>query len=216
MTATALKDLADDAKLSRDRAAESEHQRRAMFEEQAGFVDNVRLGNIHDGRLDCVAGNGIMAELGMGVEPEPNNYASLRRSINTSSVNVMAPMPAEEAAENKANPVDQVPQKQRIRPGEYSQLYGPSSIAKAVAAMEPYDPSQEEGKASTADLDQIPVVVIKGFDEKDAGSKGHEVLYSGMADWAAALVENKVSSRMATGGKNEADFLPCRSRTSSL
>lgn len=178
--------------MSRDRAAESEHQRKAMFEEQAGFVDNVRLGNIHDGRLDCVAGNGIMGELGMGIEPEPHDYTSLRRAVTTSAVNAMAPLPAEDAEKGEAaSPQDTMQQKRR--PGEYSQLYGPSSIAKAIAAMQPYDPSQEDGKASTADLDQIPVVVIRGFDEKDGGSKGHDVLYSGMADWAAALVENKVS-----------------------
>lgn len=192
VTATALKGLADDAKLSRERAAESEHARRAMFEEQAGFVDNVRIGNIHDGRLDCVAGNGVMSELGMGVEPEPHDYASLLEAAGVSSGNVMAPTLAEDG-EGMHSTSSNVPAKQKLRPGEYSQLYGPASMAKAIAAMEPFDPALEEGKASTADLDQIPVVVIKGFDEKDAGSKGHEVLYSGMADWAAALVENKVS-----------------------
>ncbi|KAK9895624.1 hypothetical protein P389DRAFT_152177 [Cystobasidium minutum MCA 4210] len=192
VTSTALKSLADDAKLSRDRAAESEHQRKAMFEEQAGFVDNVRLGNIHDGRLDCVAGNGIIGELGMGIEPEPNDYGTLRESVTLSSVNASAPMPAEKAADdNPTNDHATVPR--RRRPGEYSQIYGPASIAKAVAASEPYNPAEEEGKASTADLDQIPVVVIRGFDEKEGGNKGHEVLYTGMADWAAALVENKVA-----------------------
>lgn len=208
VTSVALKDLADEAKLSRDRAAESEHQRRAMFEEQAGFVENVRLGNIHDGRLDCVAGNGIMGELGMGVEPEPNDYNTIQGSLNVSAVNAIAPVSAEDATGEEETPAEKGSASQpKRRPGEYSQIYGPSSIAKAMAAMQEYNSEEEEGKASTADLDQIPVVIIRGFDEKDAASKGNDVLFSGMADWAAALVENKVRRKALASSKGISRWL---------
>jgi hypothetical protein len=223
-----LKSLADDAKAARERAADTEQEKKAMFKEQANFVDNVRMGNIHDGRLDCVAGNGIMGELGMGVEPEPQDErVSFTTSLavsSTASVSPQAhaqdgvnspeegtpdtekeekndkrtlvpllPIPAPTAQPQATSPEASATKLKSSRLGEYSQIYGPASIAKALAAAQPYDPAEDEGKSSTADLDQIPVVVIKGFDEKDAGAKGHDVLYSGMADWAAALVENKVS-----------------------
>lgn len=49
----------------------------------------------------------------------------------------------------------------------------------------------QKGRSSTSDIDQIPIVIIKRFDCKDGGK--HEVLWTCMADWAAALVENRVS-----------------------
>lgn len=36
--------------------------------EQALFAEEIRKGIWHDGRLDCVAGNGVMSELGVGIE----------------------------------------------------------------------------------------------------------------------------------------------------
>ena len=68
VAASALKDLADGAKASRARAADLERQRMKMLAEEPGFVENVRKGWVHDGRLDCVASSGVMGELGMGLE----------------------------------------------------------------------------------------------------------------------------------------------------
>lgn len=68
VAAGALKELADGAKASRARSAEEEKQRREMWAHEQGWVENVRKGRVHDGRLDCVASNGVMGELGMGLE----------------------------------------------------------------------------------------------------------------------------------------------------
>lgn len=197
VSATALKSLADEAKGARQKAADSERERKAMFIEQAGFVDNVRRGNIHDGRLDCVAGNGIIGELGMGLEPEPESLAQTRASEESTS----------RSSENMARKEEQgaigqpshvvLPSSSRR---EYSQIYGPTTLARAYEATRTPEESEQQGKSSTADIDQIPVVIIKGFDEKDGGSKGNEVLYNGMADWAAALVENKVRHQFSCRG----------------
>lgn len=68
MAASALKALSDDAKTARDRAADLERQRIDLFNNETVFVANVQSGYVHDGRLDCLAANGVMGELGMGLE----------------------------------------------------------------------------------------------------------------------------------------------------
>lgn len=68
VAASALKSLADDAKRARERSSQAEKDRIELALNERGFVENVRSGWIHDGRLDCVAANGVMGELGMGIE----------------------------------------------------------------------------------------------------------------------------------------------------
>jgi hypothetical protein len=80
VAASALKDLADEAKASRAKAADAERQRVKMLVEEPGFVENVRKGWVHDGRLDCVASNGVMGELGMGLE-RSGDYSYVHDSI---------------------------------------------------------------------------------------------------------------------------------------
>lgn len=46
-----------------------------MINTNPTFIQNVKENNLHDGRLDCVAANGIMGELGMGIEREGDNDA---------------------------------------------------------------------------------------------------------------------------------------------
>ena len=72
----------------------------------------------------------------------------------------------------------------------YSEIYGPSSNAKANQATI----METEGRSSTADIDQMPIIIIKGFDAKDSGTTA--VLWTAMADWAATLVENRVSASL--------------------
>ncbi|CAD6566825.1 MAG: mitochondrial escape protein 2 [Cyphobasidiales sp. Tagirdzhanova-0007] len=69
----------------------------------------------------------------------------------------------------------------------YSEIYGPSSNAKANQATI----METEGRSSTADIDQMPIIIIKGFDAKDSGTTA--VLWTAMADWAATLVENRIA-----------------------
>lgn len=100
------------------------------------------------------------------------------------------------------------------------EVYGPGSVAKAWQAtiIEPADGSGRSlGRASTADIDQIPIVIIKGLDSLSAiastsgsatssasasssagtpgghSSKSVELLYASVADWAAALTENRIA-----------------------
>lgn len=46
----------------------AQREAEALKVEEARRVERVRQGTWHDGRLDCVSGNGIMSELGVGDE----------------------------------------------------------------------------------------------------------------------------------------------------
>ncbi len=48
--------------------AECEKERAAAERGEAERAELIRRGGWHDGRLDCVAGNGVMSELGFGIE----------------------------------------------------------------------------------------------------------------------------------------------------
>ena len=51
----------------------------------------------------------------------------------------------------------------------------------------------QDGRSSTADIDEIPIVIVKGFDTGASNVKNADVLWTGLADWAAALVENRIA-----------------------
>ena len=86
-------------------------------------------------------------------------------------------------------------------------MYGPGSVAKAWQATVSDVQDGNAGRSSTADIDQIPIVIIRGLDSISAvsssssssspsssnTSKSHELLYAGVADWAAALTENRIA-----------------------
>jgi hypothetical protein len=180
VSANALKSLADEAKTSRDLAASEEKSRIEIYAQEPEFVNRVKNGWVHHGRLDCVASSGIIGELGMGCEPDPDDSE-------------------EEGAEKGVSST------RRGDSGGYTQIYGPASIHKAWQVS--YTPASNRcgddtsegstansGKESTADIDQMPIVIIRGFEAKDGGSR--DVLWSAMADWAATLVENRVSVRV--------------------
>ena len=92
-------------------------------------------------------------------------------------------------------------------------MYGPASVARAWQATISDTPDgSNSGRSSTADIDQIPIVIIRGLDSIGAApsspsssssssssagsantSKSHELIYEGVADWAAALTENRIA-----------------------
>ena len=47
---------------------EEEEVKELLAEQEAKIQERIRLGTWHDPRLDCVAGNGVMSELGVGDE----------------------------------------------------------------------------------------------------------------------------------------------------
>lgn len=51
-----------------EKEVEDEVKRQENLQQQRERLNRIRRGEWHDGRLDCVAGNGIMSELGIGDE----------------------------------------------------------------------------------------------------------------------------------------------------
>ncbi|GJE86794.1 exonuclease [Phanerochaete sordida] len=75
---TALRDVNADARKRRAKRQEEERVRAAFAEQEARVRERIRAGTWHDPRLDCVAGNGIMSELGVGDEWFGANDAEAR------------------------------------------------------------------------------------------------------------------------------------------
>ncbi|KAJ7184170.1 RNA12 protein-domain-containing protein [Mycena filopes] len=80
---TALKSV----NASRQRDVHREIRREKLEEERAEMnaaaLEKIRRGTWHDGRLDCVAGNGIMSELGIGDERMEDDDAVLFTHLET-------------------------------------------------------------------------------------------------------------------------------------
>jgi len=73
IVSSALKDVSAHGQRERKRAQEHAQDDILMAAAEARELQEIKLGIWHDGRLDCVAGNGIMSELGLGIE-EPTVY----------------------------------------------------------------------------------------------------------------------------------------------
>ncbi|KAG6910918.1 hypothetical protein DXG01_006601 [Tephrocybe rancida] len=66
---TALKGVSSSHRAATKRQIQKREYRKLRQEEDERIRSEIRKGTWHDGRLDCVAGNGIMSELGFGDEP---------------------------------------------------------------------------------------------------------------------------------------------------
>jgi hypothetical protein len=67
VTTRALTSLAAEANSQRESALK---QLELIRSDEDGSLQSIRQGRWHDGRLDAVAGNGAMSELGVGIEKE--------------------------------------------------------------------------------------------------------------------------------------------------
>jgi len=65
----ALKDVSHNAQEDHKRKQEREKNRIVMQAAKAERRELIARGGWHDGRLDCIAGNGLMSEVGLGDEP---------------------------------------------------------------------------------------------------------------------------------------------------
>ena len=70
VTATALKQISDGAKEDQSKAFAISEDRRKNKVEIDRLHSSIEEFGVKDGRLDCVAGNGAMSELGHGIEKE--------------------------------------------------------------------------------------------------------------------------------------------------
>lgn len=124
-----------------EKQVEDEAKRQESLRQQRERLSQIRRGEWHDGRLDFVAGTGVMSELGIGDEK-----------------------------------------------------FGPNDVDAGVGEVESRDAvgidHENEPNEDLAAMRGLPVVVIRGFEDKIGGKS--EFL-DVVAQWATNLVDNKVS-----------------------
>jgi hypothetical protein len=136
-----------------------------MEAERRHRLDMIKRGAWHDGRLDCVSGNGVMSELGLGEEPtfESDLYPAKPSPPLLDDVAPIAGEGAPPTAESLpfiANP-------------------DPPSDDKATADVD------EEAEF----IKTLPIVVLQNFAQK--AGKGD--VWNVLAEWGASLVENRIA-----------------------
>lgn len=77
VSASALKTISDNTKQAQAQAFVAAEDRRQTKEDRLHIRGILERDGIRDGRIDCLAGNGIMSELGVGLEAEQDETASL-------------------------------------------------------------------------------------------------------------------------------------------
>ncbi|OCF36360.1 exonuclease [Kwoniella heveanensis BCC8398] len=165
----ALKDVSNNAQHAHQEEVQDAKTHAEALVEKERLRRLIARGGWHDGRLDCVAGNGAMSELGVGDEP-----------YFESDLDVASPPLMDDTAPIKGEAV----------PPTAASL----PMAQAPSAEE--EAAKAAQAAATADLDaeseqirSLPIVVLKNFAQKTA--KGD--LWNVLAEWGASLVENKVA-----------------------
>lgn len=127
------------------KAIEAEKRRRLDELETEKRREEIRHGTWHDGRIDCVAGNGVMSELGVGIESFDEDWRD----------------------EEIGNVGEKELEIQRLN-----------------------FKTQEDIDAIRA----LPIVVLKNFSSPSRASATKDEMLGVLAQWASALVENKVWS----------------------
>jgi hypothetical protein len=71
---SALSSLSTSHLAAREKEIEREERRRLDELETEQRREAIRHGTWHDGRIDCIAGNGVISELGVGIERFDGDY----------------------------------------------------------------------------------------------------------------------------------------------
>ncbi|BEJ12329.1 hypothetical protein CspHIS471_0207890 [Cutaneotrichosporon sp. HIS471] len=169
IVANALKEVSSHAREDRVAAEQHERNKVSLAADREKRQRMVEQGTWHDGRLDCVAGNGPISELGFGIEEMTEN-----------DVSGVAPLLGSTA------PIT----------GEAVPPTG-SSIAfdKEIKAATQSDRPDVDVDSDAELIKTLPVVVLRNFAFKPARGE----LWSVLAEWGASLIENKVAHVIVVG-----------------
>ena len=134
-----------------------------MEEERHRRLDLIKRGAWHDGRLDCVAGNGVMSELGYGEEPtlDTDLFAA---KISPPLIDDVAPIAGE-----------------AVPPTFESLPLIPPQAAE--------DKSSSDVDEEAEFIKTLPIVVLQNFAQK--AGKGD--VWNVLAEWGSSLVENRIA-----------------------
>lgn len=168
----ALKDVsthARDKRVSDQKHKKDEINLAADRERQVRLI---RQGLWHDGRLDCVAGNGIMSELGLGIE-----------ALSEGDMETAAPLMSSTA------PIDG----EAVPPTSASITF--EAEVKAATAPSTLNAEAEVLDSEAEMIKTLPIVVLRNFALKPARAD----LWNVLGEWGASLVENKVAHVIVVG-----------------
>ena len=128
-----------------EKEVEYETKRQESARQQREKLRRIQRGEWHDGRLDCVAGNGIMSELGIGDERFCSDDADV--------------------------------------------------VAKEADSLESEVDEESKSSGHLGTARGLPVVVIRGFEDKVGG---RSELLDVVARWATSLADNQVCGLQAS------------------
>ncbi|THG98922.1 hypothetical protein EW026_g3341 [Hermanssonia centrifuga] len=149
----------------RQRQMEEQRVAQLLATNEARIRQRIEKGIWHDPRLDCIAGNGIMSELGIGDE----YFGDADADANEARTSEM----------KSGNPgvIDQSQEK-----GDWDTDQNGSNSNNQKKAAKTDD---------TLALEAMPVVVIKNFESKGGGQR--EELLNVLALWAANLAQSQTA-----------------------
>lgn len=176
VVATALKDASENTR--KDQQDEIEHKEAVLAAEKAerARTELIRRGGWHDGRLDDIAGNGLISELGFGIEEITiNDYSG--PTIAQSKLAPIGPLGSPDGAsaivQTGKEPV-------KISP--------PNATRPAVDVERDY-------------IQSLPVLVLNNFTYKSAVKTE---IWTVLAEFAAGLIENKIAHVIVIGDSTSA------------
>ncbi|KAI0698509.1 RNA12 protein-domain-containing protein [Cytidiella melzeri] len=163
-------------KLERERLAQLREA------EDAKVRERIKEGIWHDPRLDAIAGNGVMSELGFGDEPMGEGDRDAPRVVE---VNVIS----DGRTEGKESAGAGAAEEERRQREEKSEM-AEDARKKQL--------SEEDLQA----IEAMPILILKGFEVK-GGSARREELLTSLAGWAAGLAENQVAHVIVVSDNRE-------------
>ncbi|GAA5821571.1 hypothetical protein JCM10212_006519, partial [Sporobolomyces blumeae] len=175
VTTSALSKISTSIRARSVASSRSETKRQvALRNEVAHQFDRERA--VRDGRIDAVAGNGAMSELGAGIEEGvlPDALA----------IEGKVESPEAEGGEGKA---------EQARTG-HLEIVGPQSrrlVREAAKSVREGTMTEAGQRPKDQEMERLPVVVIKGYAAK--GETKQEVLWDVLGEWGAVLVENQIA-----------------------
>lgn len=186
----ALKGVTEDEQEDRREAQRHAEREKKMHWANEAEREAIRNGTWHDGRLDCIAGNGVMSELGFGQEPMTRKDA--RRDVPKAK-------PKTKADEGGSGDDDVVAQAEAAIAGTAPPVVpggGPDDSDTATPA--PPDTTEEEAPVLDTNAETIstlPIVVLRNFSAKPARGD----LWKVLAEWGAGLLDNKIAHVIVVG-----------------
>jgi len=202
----ALKDVSTHAQEDQQEAVRHAEDKIRIAQEHEDRRQLIMQGGWHDGRLDCIAGNGVMSELGFGEERMTEADLSFSSSTtplppagNTAPIEGDVVQPSNMAA---------ILGRIGINPNNATEMESVKEDEARPVRSKPVKTTATELDAESELIKSLPIVVLKNFAQKTA--KGD--LWNVMAEWGASLIENRVSNLLCTAclfspvnGKKRAD-----------